>query len=294
MRIFESKILFFCTLFVYGVILTVGVLWFRFPTEKVERLCEVKIEELVKGSQCKVAGIGYGFPFSVAVKSVRFNDEQQQELFTLRNIRLSPSLKNVGSQFGLKFDGFGGTHSLQLTIDSDNKEFVLEKIKIKNLDPAKIPVLARAAKREIRGTIDGEGIFHGVLQGGKLLTDGKGRFTLKQGKFPLLVPILSLESIDLKKFSMELDFKNNILECQKGKFHGRELDGNFSGTVTMQSSLQDTRLSFVGNLEPLPDLLKGNKEAQEMVIQLQKKRKRGALPFVLKGTVQKPIFTFEP
>jgi len=294
MKIFESKILFFCTLFMYGMILAVGVLWFRFPTEKIERFCEVKIEALVKGSQCTVSGIGYGFPFSVAVKSVRFSDEQQQELFTLSNVRLSSSLKNIGSQLSLKLDAFGGSHSLQVTIDRENEEFVLEKIKIKNLDPAKIPVLARAAKREIGGTIDGEGVFHGVLQDGKLLTDGKGRFTLKQGRFPLLVPILALESIDLKKFSMELDFKNNILECQKGKFHGRELDGSFSGTVTLQSSLQNARLSFIGDLEPLPDLLKENKEAQEIVIQLQKRRKRGTLPFVLKGTVQKPIFTFEP
>jgi type II secretion system protein N len=132
------------------------------------------------------------------------------------------------------------------------------------------------------------------LQGGKLVTDGKGRFTLKQGRFPLLEPILALDSIDLKKFSVELDLKNNILECQKGKFHGRELDGNFSGTVTLQSGLQNARLSFAGEIEPLPDLLKENKEAQEMVIQLQKKRKRGTLPFVLKGTVQKPSFTFVP
>ncbi len=293
MKLFESKILFFCTLFVYGMILVAGVLWFRFPVEKVERFCESKIEALVKGSKCTVSGIGYGFPFSVAVKSVRFSDEQQQELFTLQNIRLSPSLENITSQLGVKVDAFGGTHSLQVKVGKENQEFTLSKIKLKNLDPAKIPVLARVAKRKISGTIDGEGMLHGVFRNGRLLTDGKGRFSLKQGTFPLLVPILSLEAIDLKKFSVELDFKNNILECQKGTFHGRELDGKFTGTVVLQSTLQNARLSFTGELEPLPDFLKESKEAYEMVIQLQKQSKQGTIPFMLQGTVQKPSFIFE-
>lgn len=295
MKFFENKIMLLITLFYYGLFCAVVVLYFRFPTEKLQMFCETKLEQLLTGSDCNIAGLGYGFPFSMTVKTIRFSDSKakKQELFTITNVRITPALTALTSRFGVELDAFGGTHTCYLELNRDDKEFTLQDIEVRNIDPATIPFLQQASKREITGTVTGEGSFHGKWENGKYVTDGKGKFRLKQGTFSLLLPILSLDSVDLRKFETDVFFQNSVLQCRNGVFSGNELKGGFSGSMELQPGLKRAKLSFIGELEPLPPLLKRSKQTQEMVMQLLKQQQHGTVPFVLKGTVQKPSFKFE-
>lgn len=295
MQLFKSKFLFLSTLFFYGLLLTVVMLYFRFPAERVRLFCETELEQLLKGSDCSISGIRYSFPFAVMAKTIRFNDlkQKEEELFTITNVRISPQLAAPTSRFGVQVDAFGGSHGCTLEIDRGEKEFRLQDIRVKDINPATIPFLQRASGREITGTVSGEGMFHGKWEKGRYVTDGKGTLSLEKGTFALLLPILSLERIDLREFKTELLFQDHVLQCRNGIFHGDELRGEFSGTMGLQSGLKRARLSFIGELEPLPPLLQKNKHAQDMVIQLLKQQKHGTVPFILQGTVQKPSFRFE-
>jgi type II secretion system protein N len=295
MKFFERKIVLLMALFCYGFFCAVVVLYFRFPSEKLQLFCETKLEQLLTNSDCSISGLGYGFPFSVTADTIRFSDRKskKQELFTIADVRVTPILRALTSRFGVELDAFGGTHNCTLELNRDKKEFTLQDIQLRDLNPSKVPFLQQASKREITGTVTGTGSFHGKLENGKYVTDGKGKLSLERGKFGLLLPVLSLNSVDLRKFETEILFEKSILQCQNGVFHGNELNGKFSGSLELHTGLQRASLSFNGEIEPLPPLLKQSKEIQNMVMQLLKKQKNGTIPFVLQGTVQTPSFKFE-
>lgn len=295
MKFFERKIVLLVTLFCYGLFCAVVMLYFRFPLEKLQLFCEAKLEQLVTSSECSISGLGYGFPFSITADAIRFSDKKskKQELFTITDVRITPDLMALTSRYGVAVDAFGGTHNCTLELNRDAKEFTLQDIQVRDLNPAKIPFLQQASKREITGTVTGTGRFHGKWENGKYVTDGKGQLRLEKGKFGLLLPILSLNSIDLRKFETEIIFEKGVLQCRKGVFHGNELSGEFSGRMELRAGLKRARLSFLGEIEPLPPLLKQSKEIQNMVMQLLKQQQNGKIPFVLQGIVQKPSFKFE-
>ncbi len=295
MKFFERKIVLLVTLFCYGLFCAVVVLYFRFPSEKLQLFCETKLEQLLTNSDCSISGLGYGFPFSVTADTIRFSDNKskKQELFTITDVRVTPILRALTSRFDIELDAFGGTHSCTLELNRDAKEFILQDIQVRDLNPAKVPFLRQASKREITGTVTGTGSFHGKWENGKYVTDGKGKLRLERGKFGLLLPVLSLNSIDLRKFETEIVFQKSVLQCRNGVFHGSELNGEFSGRMELHAGLKRARLSFIGEIEPLPPLLKQSKEIQNMVMQLLKQQPNGTVPFVLQGTVQKPSFNFE-
>lgn len=295
MSLFKMKTSFFLSLLLYTFVLTAALLYFRFPAEKFKLFCESNLSQLLPGTECSIKRIHYSFPFQLAAETITFssNTSGKEELFTIDQAYISPNISAPTSEFQVKLSAFAGIHSFSLVLGPDEKEFTLQDIQLKNLDPSLIPFLGRATKREINGTVEGSGRYHGVWENEKYSGDGEGQISLEKGNFSLLLPILSLNSIDLKKFTTKFDFQNNSLQCSEGKFHGKEFKGNFTGTLGLRSTFKAATLSFKGDLEPLPPLLKKSRHAQNMVTLLKKQRKRGTVPFLLKGTVQKPSFKFE-
>ncbi len=281
-------------LFVYTVLLSAVLLYFRFPAEKVKLYCEANLEQLLPGTDCSIERFRFGFPFSFVADNVRFSSNLavKQELFTIDHVSVSPDISAPKSRFETKIDAFGGEHRFSLIVDKKDKEFTIKDILIKDLDPTRIPFLSNATGRAITGTVSGSGDYHGAWEKGNYEAAGKGSIALANGNFGLLLPILSLKSIDLKEFTTELELKNKKLQCKNGKFIGKELKGKFSGTLGLRSTLKAATLSFTGELEALPELLKKSKHAQRMISQMKRQQKRTSFPFHLQGIVQKPSFLF--
>ncbi|HIQ37459.1 MAG TPA: type II secretion system protein GspN [Desulfocapsa sulfexigens] len=295
MSLFKSKTSFLLSLFLYTLILTGLLLYFRFPAEKFKTYCEVNLSKLMPGTECSIDRIHYSFPCSLAAETIRISSNKlnKQELFTIEQALISPDISALTSQLQVKLSAFAGIHTFSLMLGPEEKEFTLKDIQINNLDPSRIPFLGQATKRKIVGNVDGSGHYHGIWKNGKYSADGAGQITLQKGSFSLLLPIFSLNSIDLKKLTSNFVLKENTLECSNGTFYGQELKGSFSGSLSLKSTLKAATLSFKGALEPLPPLLKKNTHAKKMLLLLKKQSKRGTVPFLLKGTVQKPSFKFE-
>ncbi len=295
MSTLKNKTSFLLFLFLYALVLGSVLIYFRFPADKLVIYCERSFSRLMPGTEFSIDQIHYSFPFSLALDTLKANKKtnDKQELFTIDRVLISPVFSAPTSQFQIKLDAFSGVHGFSLILGPEEKEFTLKDIKLTHLDPARIPFLERATKRKITGSIDATGEYHAVWENDRYSTKGTGQLTLEKGTFDLLLPIFSLNSINLKKFSTDFTLANNTLRCSNGLFHGKELKGDFSGSILFNSALKDGRVSFSGELEPLPPLLKKSTHAKKMILLLKKQRKRGTVPFLLKGTVQKPRFTFE-
>lgn len=295
MSLFKGKTSFLLSLFLYTLVLIAVLLYFRFPAETFKTYCEINLSKLMPGTECSIDRIHYRFPYSLVAKTITISSNKQgkQELFTIERARISPDISALTSQLQVEINAFAGAHTFTLVLGPDKNEFTLEDIQLHGLDPSRIPFLGEATKRKISGTVDGNGQYHGIWENGKYSATGKGRITLQNGSFSLLLPILSLNSIDLKKFSTDFVLEKNSLQCSNGNFHGKELKGEFSGNVTLKSTLKAAIVSFEGELEPLPPLLKKSTHTKKMLLLVKKQHKRGTIPFLLKGTVQKPRFKFK-
>ncbi|MCF8055900.1 MAG: type II secretion system protein GspN [Desulfocapsa sp.] len=295
MNPFKNRALLFCSLLIYTLSLTAALLYFRFPAEEVKLFFQTKMEQLLPRTQCSVAKMSYRFPLSVTINEMDFKSRQgkKESLCTIDQVTISPQLSSLTSHFHVDINAWDGEHSFSLVLQQAEKKFTMEDIQLHGLDLAKVPFLQQTFGREITGSLSGNGTYHGGWNKKGSPAEGKGNIVIDTGSFSLLLPIFSLEKIDLKKLTAEVVLQKNRLQFDKGSFHGQELKGEFSGNLGLQSPLKRSGFSFKGALEPLPPLLKKSKYAQDMVIQLKKQHARATLPFLLQGSVESPKFKFD-
>ncbi|HID69094.1 MAG TPA: type II secretion system protein GspN [Desulfobacterales bacterium] len=295
MNPFRSRPLFFTGLIIYGLLLTAALLYFRFPAKKFKTFCQTQVEQLLPDTRCSISKIRYKFPFAMEIIDIDLssNQENEQNLLTVDRAIIRPKVTAPKSQFQVELAACDGKHDFSLLLKQKKKEARFENIHLTNLDLAKIPFLRQTFGREITGLLSGSGTYRTSWNDDLVEGKGKGKISMVDGSFKLLLPILSLQKIDLKKFNADLVFQKEKLQFNKGRFQGRELTGNFSGGLALRSPIEQSKFSFKGTLEPLPPLLKKNRYAKNLLIQMKKRHNRSTLPFLLQGSVKRPSFKFD-
>ncbi|MEN8199419.1 MAG: type II secretion system protein GspN [Thermodesulfobacteriota bacterium] len=295
MRLFRNKLFFFFSLLVYTLLLTGGLLYFRFPAETFRLYCQTQIDALLPNASCSIQKLQYRFPLALQVDELRFSSTLQkgQELATVDQTIIRPDLSSPTSRFQVTLKACEGSHAFTLVVDPDTQQFALEDIQLTDLNLAEFPFLQQTLGRDVTGSLSGTGSYQGGWQQDGAPGKGQGNLVVSEGSFSLLLPIFSLNSIDLKKMSSELVLENNRLRLAKGNFQGKELMGAFSGDIALKHPLTQAPLTFKGTLEPLPPLLKTSKYARDMIRQLKKHKAQATLPFVLSGKVGSPKFKID-
>jgi type II secretion system protein N len=291
----RNRFLLFWGLPLYTLLLTVALLYYRFHAEELRLFCQTKLEQLLPGTHCSVGNLSYRFPLSMNLKQIDFKSRQgkKQPLCSIDQVTISPQLSSLVSHFHVDIIAWNGEHSFSLLLKQAEQQFTLEDIQLHNLDLARVPFLQETFGREITGSLSGNGTYHSTWDKKGYSADAQGNMVIDNGSFSLLLPIFSLQKIDLKKLTADLVLQKNHLQLNKGNFHGQELKGKFSGILALESPLKHSGFSFKGDLEPLPPLLKKSKYAQDMVIQLKKQHANATLPFLLEGSVENPKFKFD-
>jgi type II secretion system protein N len=295
MNPFRNRPFLFLGLILYTLLVTASLLYFRFPAEKFKLFCQTELEQLLPGTSCTIAELSYKFPLRVEAGEIKVNDRlgKKEILCTIDQTTIRPKLKALKPHFHVTIEAGGGKHEFSLLLQQNAKKFSMEDIQLSNLDLASMPFIHKTFGRKITGSLSGNGTYNGTWTEGNYTADGKGSIRVEKGSFSLLFPILSLKKIDLKKFTTELVLQENRLHLNKASFQGKELKGDFSGDLALQSPIKRSKFSIKGALEPLPPLLKKSKYAQNMVIQLKRKHNRSTLPFLLQGSVERPKFKFD-
>jgi len=226
---------------------------------------------------------------------MQFNSRQNkdQHLATIDQALIHPDLSSPKSHFLLDIAACDGAHSFSLVIDPEKETFSMEDIQVANLDLAKVPFLQQTFGRKITGSLSGSGSYQGAWNTEEYPASGQGSMIITEGSFSLLFPVFSLKEINLSKMTTELVLEKNILQMNKGSFHGKELKGDFSGDMELQSPLKQSELIFEGRLEPLPPLLKTSKYARNMIMKLKKQQTQATFSFFLLGSLESPTFDID-
>ncbi len=295
MGIFKNKFSFFLLLSIYTLLLTGGLLYYRFPAESFKQYCETSLEQFLPDSKCSIKSISYTFPMAVTLTNIEFvsSKSKSTRLFFIKRAEIIGTPLDLTSRFHVTMDAGEGKISFTLKREPEKKLLQLDDVRISHFNLEKALFLHQTMNRPITGFLELDGNFQKTWKSGKTHSTGKARAAISDGSFGLLYPILSLKKIDLQAMESSFELQNNELTISKGSFNGRELTGSFSGSIAMQSRFPLSVFSVRGEIEPLAPLLKKSKYAQNMIIQLKKQRKRGSLPFLLKGSVEKPRFQFD-
>jgi type II secretion system protein N len=296
MNPFRNRVVLCGSLILYTLLLATGLLYFRFPAEKLKLSCQFKLEQLLSVNHSTIGQLRYHFPFGMVANKIQFSSRTGEggQLVTIDQAILTPALTSPRSRFLVTLNAGGGKHDFTLILNRTEDEFTLKDVHLRDLDLSQVPFLSQATTREITGSLGGNGTYHRVFRNGKYETDGQGTITLTKGSFALLYPILSLKEIDLQRLQTDISLQGGNLKFSNGIFNGEELKGDFFGILGLKSGLGTSTLSFQGKLDPLPPLFNKSKHTKNMINQMKKQHNQTGLPFRLNGIVQKPSFRFAP
>jgi hypothetical protein len=121
---------------------------------------------------------------------------------------------------------------------------------------------------------------------------GEGVVQIREGSLALLLPILSLTSLDLAKVDFLYTLEKQKIVLSKGKLIGKDLEGTFSGQMAgLDGPFTAVSLAVTGSLSPLPELIKKQGASQPLLRKFQQDRMK--IPLQINGTVGKPSILLE-
>jgi type II secretion system protein N len=140
-------------------------------------------------------------------------------------------------------------------------------------------------KGTLGGTIKCSGRFDSLIN-----SAGEANLTIADGRFELLQPILSFESIDFDFIRMKMALNDGKIEVTQVELTGQEIAGRLSGSIFLKNELPESSLNLKGTLELLAGRVKGGKGVDHAERLLKIRSKRGKLNFTVGGTFSSPTF----
>jgi len=165
------------------------------------------------------------------------------------------------------------------------------EIDLKNIQIAKYEHLKDLIGRQVDGTLYATILYNGQ---NKNLIDGIGEASLKllDGEVELLVPILSLKSIEFHEITSEMVLKKQTIQLKRLELIGPLLRSTLSGTIRLKKEFLKSPLNLKGTIEPFTSFFKDMGVASNAVSFFKLRLKKGALHFIIHGTLAEPKIRF--
>ena len=279
--------------FTYAVLLTVVLLYVRFPAEKFKAFCEKRIERLLPGSTCNVEHIVYRFPLSAVLETLiirRVVDGQEFDMVVDR-LEIYPEPLQFWRAFNFKGEMYSGRFEAELDFDTRAQTFQLENIRLEDLEAGKLAESIGLTDRKLSGVLGFTGRYQAKNSKPSDGT-GEGVIEVATGSMALLQPILSLSTIEFEKIAVSVTREKGMLRFVDGELQGEEIIADFTGELRLVSPLLNSNIQISGNMEPNDSFLKSDPEVQVVVQRLLQRYKMTVLPFKVRGTVKRPLFRF--
>jgi type II secretion system protein N len=289
--IFSFRTLFY---FLYAFVLITALLYIRFPTEKVKKYCEKRIEHLLPPERmCRIDRLSYQFPVSVKATNIQISevvDGKNSQLLVNRLV-VSPDFENLPRAFILNGEIYQGSFALKLTVDVQEKGFKLSEIYLNGFDLEKWVNDFGLLDRKVSGIVGFTGTFQGKFTN-PLEGEGMGKLVVVDGSMELVQPVLSLSSLEFERIAVDMTHKKGVLGFIGGEVLGKEITADFTGQMQTTIPLIDSNVFISGNLAPKEGFFASHPAEKQVVEQLLRRFKTPGLPFKVGGSVRRPTFRF--
>jgi type II secretion system protein N len=281
----------------YGLILAMALLYFRFPSDAVEDYFQARGERANPPLSLSADRIGPLIPFGLKFVKTRVSLKDSPSSLVLNADRISVrpsflSLLGVKSDFSFRCAAYKGDTSGSIRLWQDeNARSVDTEIELTNVDLGEYAYLRELIGRRVTGTLSGTIVYNGQY---KPILDGSGEanLSLSEGMVELAEPFLTLKSIDFDELEIDMVLKKKKIDVGRLEFKGKQLQGALSGTITLKEALEESVLRLSGTIEPFAALFESATGIEETVEFLRGRIDQGTFTFMIEGTLSQPKIKF--
>lgn len=281
----------------YAVILTVGLLYFRFPSDALKDYFQAKGNRASPPLNFSVDRIKPSMPLGLkfAKTGVSLKDSPHSLILKADRLLIKPSLWSVlGGERKYSFHciAYKGEVSGNIDFQKDQAAgFIDTKMSLRNIHLGDYVYLANLMGRSVRGTLGGTISYRGQY---KLILNGSGEanLSLADGRVELAQPFLTLEAIDFDAMEINMVLDKQSIKVARLEFKGPQLQGTLSGTISLKREFAESILDLRGTIQPFAALFTRPADAQDTVAFLRERLDEGTFTFMIQGTMGNPEIKF--
>ncbi len=270
----------------YGIVLTVCLLYLFFPSDAFRDYLITSVNTMNPRFQFSVEDARPSLPFGVKFRQAELSlkEDPDLRLFIAESLMIRPEIWSFlkgKSGFIFSCDAYGGNlrGHLRFSENGFTPPFSTS-IKLKDIIIDDYSYLSALIGRNSSGVLGGAVTYKG-------LTDGTGEANLKitDGSMELLEPFLNLDAIEFDELLVKLVLKKQKIELSHVKLKGRKIQGTMAGTIKLKRDFLKSSLDMKGTVELLTTLFNsdtGNPDTGELTGEPLK------MPFAVYGTITEP------
>ena len=272
----------------YALVLTITLLYVRFPKEKFRSFCEYRFEQFLGDTQCRISKVNYMFPLTVVFENVKIGSPGAgQDRVQMDRLQLSPRLKSLFTSWTIVGELYSGTLDAIVTVPSDDDFFYVKKIHGKGLDVSKVLSDLPSLAREITGVLTFTGEYKAEFRH-PLAGFGSGRVRVDNGTLHLQETVLTVDAVDFQLIRIDWEYGDNTLRLLDGNMEGKQFDAEFTGILQSPFPVTDGRLDVTGSLAPREKFVRESPKVRTLLRRLRQNTGEPTVSFKLGGTLYKP------
>lgn len=277
----------------YGILLTMALLYYRFPSDALRDYLETALVRINPRMVLSLGKVSPSFPLGIKLVGTRLTLKEETEtlLFRADSAFVSPHLWSFlkgESDYRFKCQAYGGTlkgriHFLKSSLEAPFNT----SMTLKNIHVDKDTFLPNIIDGHLEGVLEGT-IRYGAQN--NLLEEGVGEANLKlsDGRTDLLQSILSVESVDFKDLFIKVALKKKIMDLSNTELRGLSMHGMVSGFISLKEEFLKSSLDLRVTIEPFADLVRSLEKEGDSLQEFKQNLKRGKLSFIIRGTMGDP------
>jgi type II secretion system protein N len=279
----------------YGILLTLGLLYILFPSQDVKYYLEARAEDSGIPVRVSIGDVSPSLVFGLNLRTTELSHRAAPEDIILRADRLfvRPGLWSyLQGKMKVCFEGHLDDGSLKGCVhfnENDSETPFSTSMTFHDIPLGESEYLADLIGRRLRGSLGGSFTYDGQIES---LMEGEGEadFRLSSGRIELQEPVLNLDAVDFDDVSVKLTLTKRRIELTRVELKGPDIYGTLTGTISIRREFMNSGLNLTGTMDPSQSFFEGSEGASVRVNLRGQSLGGGPVPFRVRGTLKNPRF----
>ena len=281
----------------YGILLTLLLLYYRFPSDAFEDYLQERVEKINPQFTLSIEKIAPSMTLGLRFLEARLyiKTNREKPIFRTDRLFVRPSVLSIFRnewKFCFNALAYKGIIEGCSSVEKVKKDAPFQtSVALKDIPMGADNPLKEVIGRNLEGTLNGTISFKGQP---KALIGGTGEVDLRlsDGRVELTQPILSLDGIGFHEVLIKMTLENRRLNLTRVTLKGTNMNGTLSGVVILNDELSRSSLNLRGTLEPFAEFIKDLTDSPDTVRLIRQRLNRGKINFAIRGTIAEPSFRF--
>lgn len=281
----------------FGVLLTLGLLYYRFPSDAVEGFLQARVDKINPQLALSMERVSPTFTFGLKFlePELLLKTTLQKPIFKAERFLVRPvflSLFRDEWTFCYNAHAYKGVFEGCTSVAKEKNDSPFQTtLELKDVPMGGANPLKEVIGRNLEGILNGTVTYNGQT---KSLIGGTGEVDLRlsEGQMELVEPILNLTAIGFHEITVKLTLSNRKLNLTRVALRGTNMNGTLTGVVSLNNEITRSSLNLRGSLEPFADFIKDLTDSPDAVRLIRQRLHRGKINFVIRGTIGEPNFRF--